>query len=303
MDFEASIDGDIADRLEEPCFADAGRPFQEQNSPLAEGCFCKRLAGRLKLTLSLEKQVGVSGSQAQGRALLDSFVVPTPNVTTPLTMPPSSVLLMLTLKAHPNKEDGTMTATDTLISEVDQGQTSLDRLVGDYTIDPAHTRIGFQARHAMVTKVRGHFKEFEGSFHFDPSHPDESWAMVTIQAKSIDTGNEQRDAHLRSNDFFAMDQFPEITFESTSVQPIDHTHCRLNGALTIRGVTRPVSLDFEFYGAVTDPWGNTRIGFEGSTEVNRKDWGVNYNVALDSGGVLVSDKVKLEFDVSATKNA
>ena len=181
--------------------------------------------------------------------------------------------------------------------------TSLDQLTGDYTIDPAHTRIGFQARHAMVTKVRGHFREFDGKFHFDPSHPEASYATVTISAKSIDTGNEQRDAHLRSNDFFAMDEYPEIRFVSTSVEKIDDTHFKLHGDLTIKGVTRPVSIDFEYNGAEVDPWGNTRIGFEGSTEVNRKDWGVNWNATLDSGGVLVSDRVKLEFDVAATKNA
>ena len=179
---------------------------------------------------------------------------------------------------------------------------SLDQLTGDYTIDPAHSCIGFQARHAMVTKVRGQFRDFEGSFHFDPANPEASHATVTIRAKSIDTGNEQRDAHLRSNDFFAMDEYPEIRFVSTSVERIDDTRFKLNGELTIRGVTRPVSLDFEFNGSEVDPWGNTRIGFEGSTEVNRKDWGVNWNAALDSGGVLVSDRVKLEFDVAATKN-
>ncbi|HVL51096.1 MAG TPA: YceI family protein [Actinomycetota bacterium] len=181
--------------------------------------------------------------------------------------------------------------------------TRLDQLTGDYTIDPSHTRIGFQARHAMVTKVRGSFKDFEGSFHLDPANPEASSASVTIQAKSIDTGNEQRDAHLRSNDFFAMDQHPQIRFVSSSVDQVDERHFVLNGELTVRGITRPVSVDFEFYGAEIDPWGNSRIGFEGSTEINRKDWGVNWNAALDSGGVLVSDKVKLEFDVSATKNA
>lgn len=182
-------------------------------------------------------------------------------------------------------------------------QTSLDQITGDYTVDPAHTRLGFQARHAMVTKVRGQFKDFEGSFHLDPAHPEESSAAVTIQANSIDTGNSDRDAHLRSNDFFAMDEYPEIKFVSTSAERVRETGFKLNGDLTIRGVTRPVSIDFEFNGMEIDPWGNTRVGFEGSTEVNRKDWGVNWNAALDSGGVLVSDKVKLEFDVAATKNA
>jgi polyisoprenoid-binding protein YceI len=178
-----------------------------------------------------------------------------------------------------------------------------DRLTGDYTLDPVHTRIGFQARHAMVTKVRGQFKDFAGSFHLDPSNPKNSSATVTIQAKSIDTGNADRDAHLRSNDFFAMDEYPEIKFVSTSAERIDDTSFKLTGDLTIRGVTRPVSINFEYNGVEIDPWGNTRVGFEGSTEINRKDWGVNWNAALDSGGVLVSDKVKLEFDVAATKNA
>ncbi len=182
-------------------------------------------------------------------------------------------------------------------------QTDLNRITGDYTVDPAHTQIGFQARHAMVTKVRGQFKDFEGTFHLDPSNPESSSATVTIQAKSIDTGNADRDTHLRSNDFFAMDEYPEIKFVSTSAERIDDDSFKLNGELSIKGVTRPVSIDFEYNGVETDPWGNTRVGFEGSTEVNRKDWGVNWNAALDSGGVLVSDKVKLEFDVSATKNA
>lgn len=180
--------------------------------------------------------------------------------------------------------------------------TSLERLTGDYTIDPAHSRIGFQARYAMVTKVGGQFKDFEGSFHLDPSNPEASHATVIIRVKSIDTGNEQRDAHLRSNDFFAMDEYPEIRFVSTSVENIDDTRFKLNGDLTMRGVTRPVSIDFEFNGSEVDPWGNNRIGFEGSAEVNRKDWGVNWNVALDSGGVLVSDRVKVEFDIAATRN-
>lgn len=182
-------------------------------------------------------------------------------------------------------------------------QADLEKITGDYTIDAAHTRIGFQARHAMVTKVRGHFSDFEGSFHLDPSRPEESSASVTIQAKSISTGNADRDTHLRSNDFFAMDEFPEIKFVSTSAERVDDKHFKLTGDLSIRGVTRPVTIGFEYNGVEQDPWGNTRVGFEGSTEINRKDWGVTWNVALDSGGVMVSDKVKLELDVSATKTA
>lgn len=181
-------------------------------------------------------------------------------------------------------------------------ETDLDQLTGDYTIDPAHTRIGFQARHAMVTKVRGQFLDFEGGFHLDPSNPDESSAHLTIQAKSLTTGNKQRDEHLRSNDFFAMEQYPEIKFNSTKVEKTDDENLRLTGDLTIRGVTRPVTVDFEYLGAAVDPWGNLRIGFEGKTTINRKDWGVNWNAALEAGGVLVSEKVTIELDVSATKN-
>jgi polyisoprenoid-binding protein YceI len=180
-------------------------------------------------------------------------------------------------------------------------QSELDRLTGDYTIDTAHSRIGFVARHAMVTKVRGSFNDFEGWVHIDADDPSESSAKVTINAKSIDTRNEQRDAHLRSNDFFAMDEYPEITFESTKVEKVDDTRLRLNGKLTIKGVTRPVSIDFEYTGAAIDPWGKLRIGFEGWTTVNRKDWGVSWNVALEAGGVLVSENVTLEFEIAAVK--
>ncbi|MDQ4144543.1 MAG: YceI family protein [Actinomycetota bacterium] len=177
----------------------------------------------------------------------------------------------------------------------------LEQLTGDYVIDSAHSRIGFVARHAMVTKVRGSFNEFEGSVHLDVDDPSRSWARVTIQAKSIDTGNSQRDEHLRSNDFLAMDEYPDITFVSTSAERIDETRFALTGNLTLRGVTKPVTIEFEYLGAVLDPWGKQRIGFEGSTTINRKDWGVNWNMALEAGGVLVSEKVTLEFEIAAVK--
>lgn len=185
----------------------------------------------------------------------------------------------------------------TATSEID-----LDQLTGDYTIDPSHTRIGFQARHAMVTKVRGQFLDFEGGFHLDPENPEQSSANLTIQAKSLTTGNQDRDQHLHSNDFFAMDEYPEIRFRSSKVEKLDEEKLSLTGDLTIRGVTRPVTVDFEYLGAAVDPWGNLRIGFEGRTTVNRKDWGISWNAALEAGGVLVSEKVTLELDVSATKN-
>jgi polyisoprenoid-binding protein YceI len=176
-------------------------------------------------------------------------------------------------------------------------------LTGSYTIDPVHSRIGFVARHAMVTKVRGSFNEFDGSGYFDAANPANSKLQLSIKAASIDTRNADRDAHLRSNDFFDMDTYPQITFSSTSVEPAGDVRFRVTGDLTIKGVTRPVTVDFEYTGSAVDPYGNQRIGFEGSTVVNRKDWGVNWNAALEAGGVLVSENVTLEFEVSAIRSA
>lgn len=181
--------------------------------------------------------------------------------------------------------------------------TTLEQLTGTYTIDPSHSRIGFVARHAMVTKVRGGFNDFAGSFTIDADTPAASTAEITIQAASVDTRNEDRDAHLRSNDFFAMEEHPEIRFVSTAVEQVDDENYRVTGDLTLRGVTKPVTIDLEYHGAATDPWGNTRVGFEGSTQVNRKDWGLVWNTPLDGGGILVSEKVTLEFEISATKDA
>jgi len=180
--------------------------------------------------------------------------------------------------------------------------TQLSELTGDYTLDVAHTRIGFVARHAMVTKVRGSFNEFEGTAHLDGDHPAKSSARLTIQAKSIDTRNGQRDDHLRSNDFLDMANHPEITFVSTEIEQVGDADFRVTGDLTVRGVTQAVAVDLEYTGSAVDPFGNTRVGFEGATEINRKDYGVSWNAALEGGGVLVSEKVKLEFEVSAIKN-
>ena len=172
-------------------------------------------------------------------------------------------------------------------------------LKGTYMIDPSHSLIGFSARHAMVTKVRGSFQQFEGTGYFDPENPEDTRLDLTIQAASLNTGNEDRDGHLKSNDFLAMDQYPEVRFKSTSVEKMDEDVYRVTGDLTIRGVTNPVTVDFEYTGAAVDPYGNQRIGFEGATTINRKDWGVNWNAALEAGGVLVSEKVGLELAVSA----
>jgi polyisoprenoid-binding protein YceI len=174
-------------------------------------------------------------------------------------------------------------------------------LTGTYALDPTHSRIGFVARHAMVTKVRGSFDEFEGSGVFDVEDPAKSHLQVTIQAASIDTRNADRDGHLRSNDFFDMETYPEITFVSTQVERSGDDDYRVTGDLTIKGVTKPVIVDFEYTGAAVDPYQNQRIGFEGKTTINRKDWGVSWNAALETGGVLVSEKVTLELEVSAIK--
>ncbi len=175
-------------------------------------------------------------------------------------------------------------------------------LTGDYDLDVAHSRIGFVARHAMVTKVRGSFNDFEGSGYFDASSPEKSHVEVTIKAASIDTRNADRDAHLRGNDFFDMEKYPEIRFVSTKVEEVDPTTYRVTGDLTIKGVTKAVSIDFEYTGSAVDPFQNHRVGFEGTVTVNRKDWGINWNAALEAGGVLVSEKVVLEFEVAAVKN-
>jgi polyisoprenoid-binding protein YceI len=176
-------------------------------------------------------------------------------------------------------------------------------LSGDYTIDTAHSRVGFVARHAMVTKVRGSFDEFEGSIHIDGETPEKSSGKVTIQAKSINTRNSQRDDHLRSNDFLDMDNQPEITFASTGIKQTGDADFVVSGDLSIRGVTKPVEIAFEYTGAATDPFGNERVGLEGSVVINRKDFGVSWNAALEGGGVLVSEKVTLEIEVSAIKNS
>jgi polyisoprenoid-binding protein YceI len=174
---------------------------------------------------------------------------------------------------------------------------------GDYVLDTSHSRVGFVARHAMVTKVRGAFNEVEGSGHLDAADPAKSSLKVVIDAASIDTRNADRDAHVRGADFFDVENHPKITFESTAVEVVDDTTFRVTGDLTIRGVTKPVTFDLEYTGTAVDPFGNTRLGLEGSVQVNRKDWGLTWNAALDAGGLLVSEKVTLEFEISAIKTA
>lgn len=190
---------------------------------------------------------------------------------------------------------------DTTVTAAPDSQAIAD-LSGTYTLDPAHSRIGFSARHAMVTKVRGQFDEFEGEAVVDTTVPSNSSVKVTIKAASVTTGQEQRDAHLKTPDFFDVENYENLTFVSTDVAR-DGAEWTITGDLTINAVSRPVTIVFEETGSAKDPYGNLRVGFEGATTINRADWGLAFNAALETGGVLVSEKVSLEFDISAIANA
>ncbi|CAM5315527.1 YceI family protein [Streptomyces pharetrae] len=179
----------------------------------------------------------------------------------------------------------------------------LATLTGDYTIDAAHTTIGFTARHAMVTNVKGKFLDFSGSLHLDGADPSRSSASIDVKMDSIDTGNADRDGHLRSADFFKTDEFPAMTFRSTGAESLGGDDYRVTGDLSILGVTKPITIDLEFNGAAKDPFGNERVGFEGRATILRSEFGLTWNAALETGGFLVSDKIKLNFDISAIKNA
>ncbi|KOV64352.1 polyisoprenoid-binding protein [Streptomyces sp. AS58] len=179
----------------------------------------------------------------------------------------------------------------------------LAALTGDYTIDPTHSTLGFVARHAMVTNVKGSFVDFSGSLHLDGSDPSRSTASLDVKMDSITTGNADRDGHLKTADFFKTDEFPTMTFRSTKAEALGGDDYRITGDLSILGVTRPITIDLEFNGVAKDPYGNDRAGFEGKAEILRSDWGLTWNAALETGGVLVSDKIKLNFDISAIRNA
>jgi polyisoprenoid-binding protein YceI len=179
----------------------------------------------------------------------------------------------------------------------------LAALTGDYTIDPSHTTIGFVARHAMVTNVKGSFTDLTGTLHLDGSDPSQSTATLDVQMDSIETGSADRDGHLKSSDFFKTDEFPTMTFVSTKAEALGGDEYRITGDLSILGTTKPLSIDLEFNGSAKDPFGNERVGFEGKAEILRSEWGLTWNAALETGGVLVSDKIKLNFDISAIKNA
>lgn len=179
---------------------------------------------------------------------------------------------------------------------------TLTELTGTWSIDPVHSRIGFAIKHAMVTTVRGGFTEFDGTLRLDGTDPTASSATVTVQAASFGSGNADRDAHVRSADFLDVENHPTITFVSTGAKLGDEVNeYTLTGDLTIHGQTRPVELAIEFEGSSKDPFGNTRAGFSGSTTISRKDFGLTFNAVLETGGVMLGEKVKIELDVSAIK--
>lgn len=169
-----------------------------------------------------------------------------------------------------------------------------------YTIDPVHSQVTFQIRH-LVSTVRGKFDTFEGTVVMDPDQPAASRVDFTIDAKSIDTGVDKRDGHLRSEDFFYVEKYPEITFTSQKVEPTGQNRYDVTGTLTMRGVSKQVTLPVKFLGTAGDPWGNTRAGFSTSTTLDRQDYGIKWNQALDQGGVLLGDDVDIAIDLEAVQ--
>ena len=171
---------------------------------------------------------------------------------------------------------------------------------GTYTVDPAHSRVGFAVKHLGIATVRGEFGTFEGGLELGE---DAATAYGTVRAASVDTNEPQRDEHLRSGDFFDVERFPEIAFRSTAIRPLDEDTFEVVGDLTMRGITREIALEAEIQGSEIDPWGNERVGLEITGQISRGDYGMKFNQALGSGNMLVSDKVKLSLDISAVKQS
>ncbi|WP_019058042.1 YceI family protein [Streptomyces prunicolor] len=178
---------------------------------------------------------------------------------------------------------------------------TLAELTGEWMIDPAHSRIGFSVRHAMVTTVRGSFAEYKSRLYFDGRNPARSKAEIVVSTGTVDTGVEQRDGHLVGRDFLDSATFPQMRFASTAVQMAGNDVYRMLGDLTIKDVTRPIVLELTYIGHVTDPFGYERAGFDGTTTIDRSDWGLIYNARLAEGGAMVSEKVRLQFDIAAIR--
>ncbi|NHZ71812.1 MAG: polyisoprenoid-binding protein [Aquificales bacterium] len=172
-----------------------------------------------------------------------------------------------------------------------------------WQIDYTHSEINFTARHMMISKVRGRFEEWSGVVNFDPENLANTTVDVTVQMASVNTREQQRDDHLRSPDFFDVDSYPEMRFKSTNVEQDDDDEGKLHGDLTIRDVTKPVVLDVDYAGQAKSPWGTVSAGFSASTTINRKDWDLTWNQALETGGVLVGEKIKIEIELELMQQA
>jgi polyisoprenoid-binding protein YceI len=173
----------------------------------------------------------------------------------------------------------------------------------NWQIDYSHSEINFTVRHMMISKVRGRFEDWSGTVNFDPINPENTNVDVTVQLASINTRENDRDDHLRSPDFFDVENYPTMHFKSTKVEQDDADEGKLYGELTIRDVTKPVVLDVEYAGQAQSPWGTTSAGFSASATINRKDWDLSWNQALETGGVLVGEKVKIEIELELVKQA
>ena len=189
-----------------------------------------------------------------------------------------------------------------IVDQVGQATTQQPQSVtGTWVIDPVHSFAEFAVKHMMVATAKGRFTTFEGTLQLDPTHPERSSAVVTIDIASIDTGNAQRDAHLRTDDFFLAEQHPTATFRSTRVARVDDDRARVYGDLTIRGVTKEIALDVEFEGQGKDAYGKERAGFTATTAFDRLDFGIKWNPALETGGVVVSNRVKITATIAAVR--
>ncbi len=170
-----------------------------------------------------------------------------------------------------------------------------------WTVDKTHSNVDFSVKHLVISTVRGHFRDFDATVYLDESNPENSTVSASIDVASIDTNEGARDEHLRSDDFFNAAEFPKLTFASTSVEQLGPTKIKVTGNLTIRDITREVVLDGNFEGRIQDPWGNERAAFEADTEISRKDFNVRWNQMLETGGAVVSDKVKIHLYIEAVK--
>jgi polyisoprenoid-binding protein YceI len=190
------------------------------------------------------------------------------------------------------------------VESIFSGTASLQSMAKqNWNFDPVHSNLSFSVRHLMITKVTGHFNKWSGTLELDPDDLTASQMEVKIEAASIDTKDAERDKHLRSGDFFDVERFPEITFKSTHIEKVNDENFRVTGDFTIRDVTKPVVLDVEYYGRQKDPWGIERAGFAAKTSIDRKDYGLVFNMPLEGGGVLVGDTISITIDVEAVKDA